>query len=74
MACEARIGHLSRVVLAHGRERTSIEDDERVGAAELAGQVARTDDDHALDVLGTDAALYLDIAPLPGAFEAGAAA
>jgi hypothetical protein len=59
MATGATSAHLPKVVLAHSRERTSIEDDPRT--AQLGRRSAA---DLAPDVLGTDACALLDIAPL----------
>jgi hypothetical protein len=58
-ATGAVAAHLPKVVLAHSRERTSIEDDPRT--AQLG---RRTAADLVPDVLGTDARALLDIAPL----------
>jgi hypothetical protein len=59
LAAGAVTAHLPKVVLAHSRERTSIEDDPRT--AQLGRRSAA---DLAPDVLGTDARALLDIAPL----------
>ena len=58
-AIGARVEHLPRVVLAHSRERTSIEDDPR-----SACMGRRDAADLAPDVLGTDARWLLDVRPL----------
>ena len=58
-AIGARVEHLPRVVLAHSRERTSIEDDPR-----SACMGRRDAADLAPDVLGTDARWLLEIRPL----------
>ena len=55
----ARVEHLPRVVLAHSRERTSIEDDPR-----SACMGRRDAADLAPDILGTDARWLLDVRPL----------
>jgi hypothetical protein len=57
----ARVAFLDRVVLLHTAERTSIE--ERAGDGTTRFAVARTAADLASDVLGTDAAWYLDVEP-----------
>ncbi len=59
LAAGAVTAHLPKVVLAHSRERTSIEDDPRTAQLDR-----RTAADLAPDVLGTDARALLDIAPL----------
>ena len=55
----ARVAYLDRVVLLHTAERTSIE--ERVDDDTMRFGAARTAADLAPDVLGTDAAWYLDV-------------
>jgi hypothetical protein len=57
----ATVAHLERVVLFHTKERTSIEDDARVGERELSGLERRTSADLATDVLGTPARWLLDV-------------
>lgn len=57
----ATIAHLPRVVLFHTKERTSIEDDARVGERELSGLERRTVAELAADVLGTPARWLLDV-------------
>ena len=55
----ARVAYLDRVVLLHTAERTSIE--ERVDADTMRRGAARAAADLAPDVLGTDAAWYLEV-------------
>ena len=68
----ANVAHLERVVLFHTKERTSIEDDARVGERELNGLERRTAADLAADVLGTPARWLLDV-HRPGALAQAAA-
>ena len=55
----ATVAHLDRVVLLHTAERTSIET--RIDDATMRFGTARDASDLAPDVLGTDAAWYLDV-------------
>jgi len=71
-ASGARVAHHPQVVLAHYRERTSIQDDPNADELGKRGIVQLTAEDLANDVVGTDARWLLDVALPPEPLAAAA--